>query len=200
MRVAQIVKEPNSIKAKATWVFECDVMPQFADNIVLIDITDNPNVSQNWLYDPSTGAWEPPTPLNSVLVVPEPVDMMNYQSLIMKAAIDIYLAAETIKQQQAALDAKIASLNAGMVSVKANGKTDTTDTTTTTPELTTDATTAEEKTLGIDDAMMQLIVDKKLKLQDVPRSRRNKMRKKLWDSGFDETGRRVNKDLFKIGG
>lgn len=54
MRFAQI--QDN----KAHWVFEANVKPEFAPNIVLVDITDKPAVQEGWKY--VDGKFIDPTP------------------------------------------------------------------------------------------------------------------------------------------
>ena len=46
---------------KAHWVFEADVMPEFAPDIVLKDITDLvPQPEEGWNYDPTTDTFTAP--------------------------------------------------------------------------------------------------------------------------------------------
>lgn len=47
---------------KAHWVFEAEEKPEFAPNIVLIDITDRPEIQEGWAYDELTGDFTPPQP------------------------------------------------------------------------------------------------------------------------------------------
>ena len=47
---------------KAHWVFEAEEKPEFAPNIVLIDITDRPEVQEGWSYDAATGTFTEPQP------------------------------------------------------------------------------------------------------------------------------------------
>lgn len=54
MRFAQILNN------KAHWVFETDKKPEFAPNIVLVDITDNPKVQEGWDYDEEKKAFSEP--------------------------------------------------------------------------------------------------------------------------------------------
>ncbi|EON70446.1 hypothetical protein [Lysinibacillus sphaericus] len=59
MRFAQILYD------KAHWVFEDEKKPDFAPNIVLVDITDKHEVKEGWDYDKKTGEFTAPT-------IPEP--------------------------------------------------------------------------------------------------------------------------------
>lgn len=59
MRYAQILYD------KAHWIFESDEEPNFASNIILVDITDNLEVQEGWDYDYETGGFTEP-------VIPEP--------------------------------------------------------------------------------------------------------------------------------
>lgn len=54
MRYTQI------LNGKAHWIFESDTVPQFAENIKLIDITNNVDVSEGWDFDSSTGIFTEP--------------------------------------------------------------------------------------------------------------------------------------------
>lgn len=52
---------------KAHWIFEAAEKPEFAPNIVIIDITENDDVQEGWDYDELTGEFTEP-----VYVEPEP--------------------------------------------------------------------------------------------------------------------------------
>jgi hypothetical protein len=52
---------------KAHWIFESDEVPNFppgpgGEPIVIVDITDKPDVQEGWLYDRDTGTFSPPPP------------------------------------------------------------------------------------------------------------------------------------------
>jgi len=47
---------------KAHWVFEAEEKPEFAPNIVLVDITDRPEIQEGWSYDAATGTFTEPQP------------------------------------------------------------------------------------------------------------------------------------------
>jgi hypothetical protein len=47
---------------KAHWVFEAEEKPEFAPNIVLIDITNRPEIQEGWSYDEVTGEFTEPQP------------------------------------------------------------------------------------------------------------------------------------------
>lgn len=40
---------------KAHWIFESLAEPEFAPNVVLVDITDKPEVQEGWDYNSETG-------------------------------------------------------------------------------------------------------------------------------------------------
>lgn len=61
MRIAQILNN------KAHWIFTADAMPEFAPNIVILDITGNDEVKEGWDYNDETGEFTEP-----VYVEPEP--------------------------------------------------------------------------------------------------------------------------------
>lgn len=50
---------------KAHWIFEAETVPEFAPDIVIIDITDKPEIQEGWDYDEETRDFTAP-------VVPEP--------------------------------------------------------------------------------------------------------------------------------
>ena len=62
MKFAQILYD------KAHWIFEADEKPEFAPNIVLVDITSKPEVQEGWDYNRETGEFMAP-------VIPEPTPM-----------------------------------------------------------------------------------------------------------------------------
>ncbi|MEK3933990.1 hypothetical protein MKY41_01615 [Sporosarcina sp. FSL W7-1349] len=65
-RFAQIELE------KVHWIFEAEERPEFAPNIVLVDITDQPDVQEGWHYDFATGIFTEPA------FEPEPIpDLEN---------------------------------------------------------------------------------------------------------------------------
>lgn len=54
MRFAQILYN------KAHWIFESEKKPKFAPNIILVDITDKPDVQEGWDYDEKTNTFSEP--------------------------------------------------------------------------------------------------------------------------------------------
>lgn len=57
MRIAQILHN------KAHWIFEAETMPEFAPNIVLVDITNvTPAPQEGWDYQ--NGTFSEPQPVN----------------------------------------------------------------------------------------------------------------------------------------
>lgn len=54
MRFVQILND------RAHWIFEADTKPLFADNIVIIDITDKPEVQEGFDYNSETGEFTEP--------------------------------------------------------------------------------------------------------------------------------------------
>lgn len=57
---------------KAHWIFEDEAFPEFPPDaegnpIIIIDITDKPEVQEGWDYNSETGEFTEPTP-------PEPID------------------------------------------------------------------------------------------------------------------------------
>lgn len=66
MRYAQILYN------KAHWIFESNEEPNFASNIILVDITNNSEVQEGWDYDNETGMFTAPIIPVPVQVEPEP--------------------------------------------------------------------------------------------------------------------------------
>lgn len=54
---------------KAHWVFEAEQKPEFAPDIVLIDITDHPEVQEGWDYDSTTNTFINPDSLDKVKAI-----------------------------------------------------------------------------------------------------------------------------------
>lgn len=46
--------------SKAHWIFEAEEIPEFAPNIVLVDITGNTEVKEGWDYESATGVFTEP--------------------------------------------------------------------------------------------------------------------------------------------
>jgi len=44
---------------RAHWIFEAEEKPEFAPNIVLVDITGHPEIEEGWVYNKQTGEFEP---------------------------------------------------------------------------------------------------------------------------------------------
>lgn len=52
---------------KAHWIFEADEKPDFAPNIILVDITGRNDIQEGWNYSSETGEFMAP-------VIPYPVE------------------------------------------------------------------------------------------------------------------------------
>ncbi|MET4560746.1 hypothetical protein ABIA69_001890 [Lysinibacillus parviboronicapiens] len=78
MRFAQILYD------KAHWIFEADEKPEFAPNIVLVDITDKHEVKEGWDFDKKTGEFTAPAiPEPSEPIEPQPtVEEMQAKTLL----------------------------------------------------------------------------------------------------------------------
>lgn len=57
---------------KAHWIFEAEERPEFAANIVLVDITDKPEVQEGWDYNGKTGEFTAPSILEPLPNDPQP--------------------------------------------------------------------------------------------------------------------------------
>jgi hypothetical protein len=73
------------------WVFQAEIMPQFAPDIVILNITDvNPQPQEGWSYDATTDTYsEPvaPAPITPAAIPPTPAELT-----IMSALADMYVA------------------------------------------------------------------------------------------------------------
>lgn len=77
MRIAQILYE------KAHWIFEADEMPEFAPNIVLVDITGCDNIQEGWDYNNETGEFTAPVIHEPTPIEPQPsLEEMQAQTLL----------------------------------------------------------------------------------------------------------------------
>lgn len=54
---------------KAHWIFEAEEMPDYGPDIVLVEITDKPEVKEGWDYNPETGEFTEP-----IILEPKPID------------------------------------------------------------------------------------------------------------------------------
>ncbi|MBL3729271.1 hypothetical protein JIN86_06615 [Lysinibacillus sp. HST-98] len=77
MRFAQILYN------KAHWIFEADKKPDFAPNIILVDITGKNHIQEGWDYNNKTGEFTAPVLQNPSPIEPPPtVEEMQAQTLI----------------------------------------------------------------------------------------------------------------------
>ena len=66
MRFVQI------LYGKAHWIFDSNIVPEFAPNIKIVDITDKPEVQEGWDYNEQTGIFTEPKAVKSIN--PEPTE------------------------------------------------------------------------------------------------------------------------------
>lgn len=79
MRFAQIYAN------KAHWIFEADKNPEFAPNIVLVDITDKPEVQEHWNYNSKTGEFTPP--IEPEYEEPEHVETLDERVVVLEDTV-----------------------------------------------------------------------------------------------------------------
>lgn len=65
MRIAQILYD------KAHWIFESDEKPDFAPDIVLIDISGRNDIQEGWGYDTKTGTFTAPVTIDPTPIEPQ---------------------------------------------------------------------------------------------------------------------------------
>lgn len=77
MRFAQILYN------KAHWIFEADEKPEFAPNIVLVDITGKNHIQEGWDYNTKTSEFTAPVVDNPTVNEPQPsIEEMQAQTLL----------------------------------------------------------------------------------------------------------------------
>lgn len=77
MKFAQVLFD------KAHWIFEAEEKPEFAPNIVLVDITSKPDVQEGWDYNRETGEFTAPVIPEPTPIEPQPtVEEMQAQTLL----------------------------------------------------------------------------------------------------------------------
>lgn len=84
MRFAQI------LKGKAHWIFEAEAMPEFAPDIVIVDITHKPEVQEGWVYNEETGDFTAPI-LPTTIVEPTIEEQIYAESLYQTALLEIQM-------------------------------------------------------------------------------------------------------------
>lgn len=71
------------INSKIHWIFEADEKPEFALDIILIDITGVDDIQEGWDYKSETGEFIPPVvPAPSPIEAPPSVEEMQAQTLL----------------------------------------------------------------------------------------------------------------------
>ena len=86
MRFAQIYNN------KAHWIFEAETMPEFAPDIVLVEITDNPEVQEGWDYNEETNTFTASIPIITPQPIPQPTnqEISKNQLIIMDVLATMY--------------------------------------------------------------------------------------------------------------
>ena len=64
------------------WIFEAEERPEFAPNIVLVDITGNTEVQEGWTYDATTGIFTEPIAPEPDLPAAPTLEEMQMQTLL----------------------------------------------------------------------------------------------------------------------
>ncbi|WP_342557584.1 hypothetical protein [Lysinibacillus sp. FSL P4-0201] len=68
---------------QAHWIFEADEKPEFAPNIILVDITGRDDIQEGWDYNNETGEFTAPViPEPTPIDAPPTVEEMQAQTLI----------------------------------------------------------------------------------------------------------------------
>lgn len=79
MKFAQIYNN------KVHWIFEAEVMPEFAPDIVIIDITEHPEIKEGWDYDANADSFSEPIvqPVEQTPTLEEQVAQLQGDNLIL---------------------------------------------------------------------------------------------------------------------
>lgn len=73
---------------KAHWVFEAEEKPEFHESIIILDITDKPEVQEGWDYDEETGNFTEPV-YEEIPVEPEvPVETVEQKIEALRAKME----------------------------------------------------------------------------------------------------------------
>ncbi|MFJ8102784.1 hypothetical protein [Lysinibacillus sp. NPDC096212] len=88
MRIAQILYN------KAHWIFEADEKPEFAPDIVLVDITSKNNIQEGWDYNSKTGKFtapsiSEPTPIEPQIDEIQAKILVNTETLISMKEMEV---------------------------------------------------------------------------------------------------------------
>lgn len=71
------------INSKIHWIFEADEKPEFAPDIVLVDLTGREDIQEGWFYNRETGDFTPPVVLApSPIEAPPSVEEMQAKTLL----------------------------------------------------------------------------------------------------------------------
>ncbi|WP_339262783.1 hypothetical protein [Lysinibacillus sp. FSL K6-3209] len=77
MKFAQILYD------RAHWIFEADEKPEFAPNIILVDITGHNDIQEGWDYNNETGEFTAPVIPEPTPIEPQPtLEEMQAQTLL----------------------------------------------------------------------------------------------------------------------
>ncbi|MFY0520934.1 hypothetical protein ACOMCU_24385 [Lysinibacillus sp. UGB7] len=77
MRFAQILYN------KAHWIFDAEEKPDYGSDILIVDITDKPEVQEGWSYDPKTEKFTAPIIPEPTPIEPQPtLEEMQAQTLL----------------------------------------------------------------------------------------------------------------------
>lgn len=82
------------VDKKAYWIFDVEVDPVFAPNIVLVDITGRGDIQEGWDYDVSTNTFSGPVPKPPELSLNA---LNDNQMTIMNATADLYIMLSDIQ-------------------------------------------------------------------------------------------------------
>lgn len=81
---------------RAHWIFEADEMPEFAPDIVLVDITGRDDIQEGWNYNKETGEFTAPVIVEPLPIEPQPTleemqaqTLLNIEKLLLQKEIGI---------------------------------------------------------------------------------------------------------------
>ena len=82
-RFAQILHD------RAHWIFDAGEKPEYASDIVLIDITDKPEVQEGWSYNSKTKEFKEPAPAKVIESEPTITEQLMAESQYQTALLEM---------------------------------------------------------------------------------------------------------------
>jgi hypothetical protein len=77
------------LNSKVHWIFEANDIPEYASDILIVDITTKPEVQEGWDYNSTTGEFTNPViePMNEEKTIQQQMAELREQNLVLMDAI-----------------------------------------------------------------------------------------------------------------